>query len=355
MSSYDFWMKAIKDPAKIGSDELPVHEGHPQYGFYRMRDKDGGDMIPVAIWGSGDILKVKVGDRVISGEKGQDVWTFCCREPVTEEAYRAAMDGKGWPDSPPAKKPAEPVKKEVKPEEISSAPIGHNLPDDPHEALTLEFQGELEIAKELLAKPVTDQDQANKIANFSKRVSALAKKANEQFAIEKRPHLDASRACDDKWRELREDTDNLVKQLKKHIETFLLAERRKEQERQRKAAEEAAKVRAEAEAAQRKAAEEAAAGNEPDNSAAEEAERLEREAKALEKEAQEKKVSSGRTGAKVSIREVKVARITDYDALLMALKDRDEVKELVSSLANRAARSGVDLPGMTIEIEEKAV
>lgn len=353
MSNYDFWLNALKDPSKIGGDDLPVHEGHPQYGFYRMNAQDGGDMIPVAIWGSGEVLKVKVGDRVISGEKGQDVWTFCCRHPVTEEAYRAAMEGKGWPDSPPAKKPAEaPAKKQV---EETTAPIGHNLPDDPHEALTLEFQGELEIAKELLAKPVKDQDAADKIANFSKRVSALAKKANEQFAIEKRPHLDASRACDDKWRDLREDTDKLVKQLKKHLEAFLLEERRKEQERQRKAAEEAAKVRAAAEEAQRKAAEEAAVGSEPDNSAAEEAERLEREAKALEKEAQAKTVSSGRTGAKVSIREVKVAKITDFDALLMALKDREEIKELVQSLANRAARSGVELAGMTIETEEKAV
>lgn len=348
---YKFWYEALKNPEMIGqANGLEVHESHPQSGFYRMRGNEDQDMLPVAIWEHEGQMVAKVGNHMRNAD---DVWSWCCRHPVTHEDYKIVLAGGLWPDSPPKKvTPKVEVEKEEAPK---AATIGHNLPDDPHEALTLEFQGELEIAKELLANPVKDQHAADKIANFSKRVSALAKKATEHFNLEKRPLIDASRACDDKWRDLREDTDKLVKQLKKHIEAFLLEERRKEQERQRKAAEEAAKARAEAEAAQRKAAEEAEAGDEPDEAAAEEAARLEAEAKALEKEARERKVSSGRTGAKVSIREVKVAKITDFDALLIALKDREEIKDLVQSLATRAARSGVELPGMKIEIEEKAV
>lgn len=352
MNAYDFWFKALRDPSKIGTEELPVHESDPQTGFYRMRDKDGGDMIPVAIWYVDGVLKTKVGDTVFTSDAGIHYWTFCCREPVTNEAYNDARQGKGWPDTPPISTP-KPAQKDN--DDIPAASIGHNLPDDPHEALLMEFQGELEIAKELMAKPVKDQDAANKVSNFTKRVAALAKKANEQFAIEKRPLIDASKACDDKWRDLREGAAELVKNLKKHVEKFLLEERRKEQERQRKAAEEAARARAEAEEAERKAAEEAAKGSDPSNEAVEEAKRKAEEAAALEKEARERKVSAGRTGAKVTIREVKVAKVTDFETLLLALKDREEIKELVQSLANRAARSGVDLPGMEIIIEERAV
>lgn len=352
MSVYNWWLSALENKEAIGSEALPIHESEPQTGFYRMKDKDGGDMIPVAIWYSEGVLKTKVGDRVFNGDEGIHFWTFCCREPRTYEDYKEALSGKGWPDSPPEKRTVEAKQEPVK-EDL--APMGHNLPDDPHEALLMEYQGELEIAKELMAKPVEDQEAANKVSNFTKRVSALAKKANEQFAIEKRPLIDASKSCDDKWRDLREGTDSLVKKLKKHVETFLLAERRKEQERQRKAAEEAARVRAEAEAAQRKAAEEAAKGDEQDNNAAEEAERLKAEAEALEKEMQARKVSAGRTGAKISIREEKVAKITDFEKLLLSLKDREEIITLVQSLANRAARSGFDLPGMEITTVEKAV
>ncbi len=37
-----------------------------------------------------------------------------------------------------------------------------------------------------------------------------------------------------------------------------------------------------------------------------------------------------------------------------ALKDRPEIRECVETLANRAAKSGVELPGMTISTEQRA-
>ena len=56
----------------------------------------------------------------------------------------------------------------------------------------------------------------------------------------------------------------------------------------------------------------------------------------------------------MSLRTFVSAEITDYDALLIALKDHSEVKELVQSLANRAAKSGVVLAGMKIVEERRA-
>src|SRR5690606_25196695 len=89
--------------------------------------------------------------------------------------------------------------------------------------------------------------------------------------------------------------------------------------------------------------------------ARQEADRLAAEARAKEQEAAARKVSAGRTGARTSIRVEKKGEITDFDALLTALKDRAEIKELVQSLANRAAKAGVELPGMKIVEVEKVI
>lgn len=336
MTGYDFWKAALEDPSKIGSKKLPVHENDPQAGFYRMKREGSEDLLPVAIWDASGEMVAKVGEeRTIEAVL---IWTYVCRSPVTEADYRAVRAGGTWPDSAPKRG------------------IGDNLPEDPFELLTIEFQGELEIAKELLSKPVKDQDQADKVANFAKRVSSLAKKADEHFNVEKRPLLEAAKACDNKWRDLREGLKNTATDLKRHLDAFLAEQRRIEQERQRKAAEDAAAARRAAEEAARKAENEHANPDDPEQIAAkEEADRLAAEAKAKEKEASEKTVTAGRTGSKVSMRTFKSAQITDYDKLVEALKGRDEMKELVQSLANRAAKSDIELPGMKIISEERAV
>ena len=66
-------------------------------------------------------------------------------------------------------------------------------------------------------------------------------------------------------------------------------------------------------------------------------------------------MSAGRTGARTSIRSEKKGEIVDYDAFVMAVRNRDEVRELMQSLANRAAKSGSDLPGLKIVTFEKVV
>lgn len=349
--TYDFWQAALKEPHKIGSPDLPVHDGHPQPGFYRM--PEGKDMIPVAIWRNreGKII-AKRGFQIVP--KADEIWTWCCRNPVSEKSYRDVMDGGAWPDDPPAKKePAKQVATKAEPQQ-EPALIGHNMPDDPFEALKLEYQGELEIAKELLASPVKDSDHADKIANFSKRVSAISNKADNLFKVEKQPFLDGGRAVDDKWRELREDAKALSAKLKRHIDDWLAEQRRAEAERQRKAEEEAAAARRAAEEAERKALQEARSEDEA-RIAQEKADRLKREAEAAEREAKARPVQAGRTGSKVSLRTFKTAKIVDIEKALMHLKDHEKVREIVQILANAAARSDIALPGCEVITEERAV
>lgn len=316
----------------------PMHEGQPEQGYYRSRFKDG-QWEPVALWFEGGEWKAMRGERMV--EPG-DAWNFCRTHPVSYEAYQKAIDGAGWDDEPPA-----PAK-------------GHNLPSDPFEALTLEYAAEKEQAEAFMKSPITTQDQADKSAIWSKRLAVIAKKATDLHKVEKQPHLDACRNVDNKWRDLKEEPDALSKKLKRHLDAFLQEEARKERERQAAARAEADRIQREAEAA-RLAAEKAAAPAEDDtaaiaehNNRIAEAQRLEDQAAQANRDAQARNASAGRTGAKVSLRTFTFAEITDFDALLTALKDRQEIREVVETLANRAAKSGVELAGMAIRSEQRA-
>ncbi|MGU3399263.1 hypothetical protein ACLBWS_05890 [Brucellaceae bacterium D45D] len=325
--SYDFWNAALENPLEIGKS-LPVHEGDAQPGFYRKRNGKNGPWLPVAIWEQDGQLVAKIGTDM--GDAAE-IWSWVCRFPVSEAAYRKAAEGNGWDDDAPV------------------APIGHNLPDDPHEALAMEFQAEKEMADEFLKTPIATQEQADKAAVWSKKLAGIAKKATDLHKVEKQPHLDAGRSVDDKWRDLKEEPADLSKKLKRHMDGFLLEQQRIENERRRKEQEEADRLRREADERAR-----AAEANGNDEAALAEAERLKAEAAEREREAQAKNAQAGRTGAKVSLRTFVSARIADYDAALIALKDHPEMKALVEQLANRAIRAGVSLAGVERVEEQRA-
>ncbi|MGR9076217.1 hypothetical protein [Rhizobium leguminosarum] len=332
VNNWAWWQEALE--GRLGA----IHDGDPQQGYYRTRFKDK-PWEPVAIWFEDGKWHAMRGDRRVDAS---DIWTWCCRNPITYEAYTKAIEGAGWDDEPEA--PA----------------IGHNLPSDPFEALQVEFAAEREQAEAFMKKPITTQAEADRAAIWSKRLSTIAKKATDLHKVEKQPHLDAGRNVDNKWRELKEEPDAISKKLKRHMDAFLQEEARKERERQAAARLEADRIQREADAA-RVAAEKAAAINDNDaaaiaaqNNAIAEAERLAAQAAQAERDAQARNASAGRTGAKVSLRTFVFAEITDFDALLLALKDRAEIKEVVETLANRAARSGVELAGMAIRSEQRA-
>lgn len=318
---YVYWSNALA--GNLG----PISDGDPQCGFYRRRLFKDGPFVPVAIWKDGEALIALVDGKPVGAE---DLWTWVCDKPITESEYHKVMGGGDWSDEP------------------RKATVPSNMPADPFEALKIEFAAEQEVAAELLAKPVTEQSHADQIAVLTKRLSGIKSKATNLHKVEKQPFLDGGRNVDDKFRDLKEEPDTLTKKLKRHLDAYLLEQQRAEQERQRLAREEADRKQREAD----EAAAKAAAAN--DDSAAKDAQRLANEAAQAEREAQSRKAAAGRTGAKVSLRTFVSAQITDFDALLMALKDRPEIQECVEALANRAAKSGVELPGMKIISEQRA-
>ena len=322
---YAYWSNALK--GTLGS----VSDGHPQCGFYRRRPAKDVPFVPVAIWRGEDGMVALVNGK---SADASDIWTWVCDKPITEAEYHKVMGGEGWSDEPRA------------------ATVPSNMPSDPFEALKIEFDAEMEVAAELLAKPVSEQAHADQIAVLTKRLSGIKSRATSLHKDEKQPSLDEGRRVDTKWRDLKEEPDTLGKKLKRHLDAYLIEQQRIEDDRRRKAQEEAAAARRIAEEAARAAnADQENVDREKARYAADVALQAARDA---EREAEARKPQAGRTGAKVSLRTFTFASITDFDTLLIALKDRPEIRECVETLANRAAKSGVELPGMSIQQEQRA-
>lgn len=351
-SDYNWWRQALKlaggDCRELTRDQLAllgVSEDKPESGFFRNRVFKGGALVPVAIWPGTD-------GKLVCLQGGEEtdalrVWSYACRNPITEALYHAVLAGGAWPDEPPA------VTKE------------HNLPaktgDDAVDLLA-EFEAEKELATTFLKKPVTTQQQADQIAVWKKKISGIVSSADGSFDIEKKPWRDGGKKVDDRWR-WRADAEALVKSLNRANEAWLKELDRLEQERQRKAREEAAKIQRDAEEAEKRAAEAAlaaerfpAVGSTFAAEAEAEADRLAQKAKDAAREAQARPVFAGRTGSKQSLHTYQVAEITDYDALLQALKNEPEVREVVEKIAGRIARTaGAPLPaGMNRKEEKRA-
>jgi len=326
-----WWQNALK--GEFG----PIHS-EPKQGYFRVRRK-GEPWEPVAIWHDENSGWLAYRNR--REVRAEEIWTWACRNPITHEAYEKAMAGGGFDDEP------------------KSAPgIGDNSAEaDPFDAVKIELAGEAEMAAEFLATEITTQEQADKAGIWAKRLTDLSKRADNHRVVEKEPHLAAGRVVDDKWRDPIAEAKEWATKLKRHVEPFLIAQKRAEEERQRKARDEAEVARRAAAEAARKAQESDQQSTQEREAAAREAERLAAQAKQAEQEAEARKVNAGRTGARVSVRVEKIGVVTDYAkaaAALVAMKHPDMLAE-IDRLAKAAARKGFGFAGMEICEEERVV
>ncbi|MCV0371627.1 hypothetical protein [Filomicrobium sp.] len=317
---WGWWQGALADPSKIGTEELPIHPGEYQLGYYRTRRKNG-PWEPVGIYPdeNGVVVGFRNGRQV---EDLVDLFLWSCRNPISYEAYVKADAGEGFDDEPPA------------------PPIGDNSgASDPFKALKLELAGEVEQLTDFMRKPVETQADADRCGIWAKRCSDLAKRINSLRETVKAPHLAKCREIDGEFKPVEAEAKEWATKAKRHVEPFLIAEKRKRDEEARKAREEAERKRQEAMKAQNEEAKAIAL----------------KAAQDAEKATEAPKASAGRTGARVSIRVEKRGEIVDQDTFYQAVRDRSEITDLLQSLANRAAKSGFDLPGMKIVEIEKAV
>jgi hypothetical protein len=331
LADWSWWNLAVEHPELIGTDKLPIHEGEPQTGLYRIRRKDGP-------WETLQLFRddtgwqaERNGRRISDRNHINDLWLRACRNPVREAAFERAVAGEGWIDEPP-----------------SVPRLGHNLPGDevdPLDRLRIEYLGEAEAAREFLKEPITDQASADRAAIWADRLMTIGNRADALHKVEKQPSLDEGRRIDNRWRELREEAPALARLLKRHNTAWLQELDRREQVRVAAARAEADKLRRQAEDAARLAVS-------PDAVAA--AGKKISEAQAVARDAEYHPPQAGRTGAKTFLKTYTSAKVTDWPMLIAYLADNAEMRALAQTLADRAAKGGNPFPGTEIFREKRA-
>lgn len=317
---WGWYFAALKNPADIGKG-LPVHEGDPHTGFFRTRFK-GGKWEPVAIWQEeGQWLAYRSGKEV----RADEIWTFACRNPVTYDAYQAAMEGKGWPDD----------------DAVVAAQVAPPAPGDNSqvvdEAETIKDQIASALAGMKAYEKITDDATAAKALSLRNRLNELSGQADKIRVKAKEPHLEAGKAVDAKWQPLVKSAKAGADTVRDAIGAWETEKLRRQREEERRQAE---ALRLQQEAA--RAAEQA--GIEP----AEEVMTAPTPAAAPTPI----KATYGKT-ATVQVKVV-VYEVKDWMALATYMIDHPDLRAKLLELAQRAIDAGrTNVPGITTREEAK--
>lgn len=317
-SEWGYWQEAlaIGKGRRLTKDEVRSLgiTTEPRTGFYRKRNKTGSD-IPVAIWTDAGGMVAKIGSGMGSAE---DIWTWCCDWPISEETYRAvAEQGGEWPGSDP-----------VVQEQVAAA--GHNSGRiDEAEAFADQVDA-AEKGKDAYAK-ISDDEQLAAAQSLRSRLLELKSEGEKKHKREKEPHLEAGRAVDKKWLPVVKRAQAAADAIRSAMGAYETEKLRKQRE--------AETARLAAEIAARKAAAKAEA---PAPSRA-----------PLPEPAAPTPIrgSYGRA-ASVSVVNV-VTAINDQDALYRFLRDHPDLKNCMFDLAKRAVAKGHTVPGVTVEEQAK--
>lgn len=303
----------------LAGNATALHADIPNPGYYKVRAGKDGPWQPVAIWRKDGNLVCRVAGEM---KDPLAVWTWAAKNPVSKEAAKHAFEHGTWPGDVPMP--------------------GHNsgtlsLPEEIDDAVA-------QVSAWLSSTKVTDKVAADTASNWRARLLDLSKRADKQRETEKRPHDDAAKAVQAKWKPVIDRATDTANKLRDALTAYMRAEderQRREAEAARKAAEEAArKQREEAEAARR----EAAAKNAPPPPEPEDV--------PLPFVEPPKVQVGGQTGRKTGLREITRYEVEDYDAALAAVKDHPDVRAAVEKVAAARCKTGVAVPGVRT-IKEK--
>jgi hypothetical protein len=218
--------------------------------------------------------------------------------------------------------------------------IGHNMPP-PFEAWSIHIEELFEMANGI--GEATNDEQEAALDSLMDDFRKAKRDADKDRAAEKKPHDDAAKAVQDKWKPLLTRCDIALDHIKKALTPYRAVKLKAIEEAARKAREDAAAKQAEALAS--------FASTDLDDRY--EAELIAKQAKAAQVAAN--KLDRTATG----LRTVWRAEVTNRkDALLHYIQTQPEAFEaLVQSLADRDARNEAtrrDIPGITFQAEKVA-
>lgn len=303
----------------LAGKDVPIHSDQPYPGRYKM--KRNGAWLPVAIGPDDQGNLLAMVDKAITD--AEQVWTYCAKNPVTQDAYKFRMAHGHWPDEPT------PVKRS-------------NMPSDPFEALLAEIEDKSAAAKRLLEEhaEIKGQTICDLFRNMQAQLLALNKRADVMHKDEKAPVLEQGRAVDEKF-SFRGAVKILSERLRSRFETFLKAEERRQQEAARLKFEDERK-RIEDEQAKKLADDPIAALTDkpPELPLAPDPVKVQ---------------AGGGFGRKAGLKTVWVPVLSDYQKALAHFGTYQEVRDLIETLAKRAVKAGArEVPGFEVKEERKA-
>lgn len=317
---FDWWRRAVS------GEGVEITADAPQSGFYKLKRHKDGDWLPVMIRMHEGELRCRVGDN--SNANPHEEWTYCAKYPVAKEAAAYAFKHGKWETDAPS--------------------IGDNSGD-----LTLAeqiTQYAMQAIGWLKKSGVKDTKSKDMAANYRAELLKLSKEADKQRETEKRPHDEAAKAVQAKWKPLIEEADGAANELRNALTVYMREEEKKLE------AERRAKWEAEQEAI-RKAREEADAQRAKqlaDNPIAA-LTSPEPELPTVAAMPDPVKVQAGgQRGRKTGLREVTVYTVTDHAACLAFFAEHEDVKATIQKLAERVAKTGVSVPGLTITKDKVA-
>lgn len=84
---------------RIAGDAVPIHDGEPEPGWYRMRAVKNGPWLPVHIYyrqviddETGELMEPEeiIAERMGHAVDPERVWTYC--QPISRETYDALVE-----------------------------------------------------------------------------------------------------------------------------------------------------------------------------------------------------------------------------------------------------------------------
>lgn len=375
--AYDYWRAKLASP----SARIPVKQGFPQAGFYKMRYGKDEPYIPVAFWFDGDEVCCQVGsDQITDRKRMIDTWTSACRHAVSHEDYTAAVETGVWPTAAPvavapvAEAPvavdvefeAEVVTKTAVVDATPAAGIGHNTPpvQDVAAMLLQEIETEHARVKAWVEDPKRGGERdCHAAANWLPEIRKLEKRALDAFEAEKKPIRELADAVDEKWRPIKAAALKTKQTLDAKYQAMARAEQdRLQQIARNKAIAEAAERQRIADAERAKRLEQDRLDAEARKAAAGEDEQIPMFDNPPEPEpapepvvviVPEVKVSfGGATASKIAPRKAKpVAVVVDYKAAAVALVDANnpDVKAAIDKAAAKIIGAGGSLAGVKVQ------
>lgn len=288
--AYEWWRNALA--GNFG----PVHDGDPQPGFYRKRKFKAGPWVPVAIWfNDAEGMMLATADGAFT--EADDVWSWVCKNPVSHEDFMTAVAGGGWPDDIPPERPAH--------------GIGHNNPPSGAAASLAKIEETERDALKEIAGGIKDQAQSDRAANWGDRLRKLGQEAETSRKAEKKPHDDAGKEVQARWVPVVDRATVAAGKVRSALTAYL-------NEQDRKAQEQALQTGAPV---------------------------------ALPTPS---KVKAGTGARSTALRTIYSGEITDYEKALAHFANHAEIRAVVQKLANAAARSQINVPGVEIKERKEA-